>query len=418
MSTNLTGSFVDVTYNQLLHISDGPTALEKTVYSGTGTPTALKLGTVSASIENIKFDGNTISTNDLNGDLFLSPSGVGAVVIANASILGGSIVGITDLTIADGGTGASDAAGARTNLGLDTMAIQNASAVAITGGTISGITFSGSITGAVLLDGTTVTGVTVNGGNLRLNGNTLSAVDTNGSITIAPDGSGVTNIGNLSFNANLIASTDANGNINITPNGTGVVVVPTIYATTLDTNVAAAGVTLAGTTLAADGTDADISITVTPKGTGSVVVSKADINGGTVDNTVIGGTVALAVTGTDVLATTSLGFIAGTGAGGTVTQITSKSTGVTLNKTVGQIVTHDESLAGNTGVSFTVTNSVVGANDVIVIHRASGGTAAQYTVRVDSVAAGSFVVQLVNDSGGALAEAVTLSFAVIKGAIT
>lgn len=46
----------------------------------------------------------------------------------------------------------------------------------------------------------------------------------------------------------------------------------TAAATTFDTNVAAAGVTLAGTTLAADGTDANIDITVTPKGTGGLVL--------------------------------------------------------------------------------------------------------------------------------------------------
>jgi hypothetical protein len=47
----------------------------------------------------------------------------------------------------------------------------------------------------------------------------------------------------------------------------------TINATTFDTNVAAAGVTLAGTTLAADGTDANISLTMTPKGTGELVTA-------------------------------------------------------------------------------------------------------------------------------------------------
>lgn len=49
--------------------------------------------------------------------------------------------------------------------------------------------------------------------------------------------------------------------------------VTTMYATTFDTNVAAAGVTLSGTTLAADGSNTDINITITPKGAGTIVSS-------------------------------------------------------------------------------------------------------------------------------------------------
>lgn len=66
----------------------------------------------------------------------------------------------------------------------------------------------------------------------------------------------------------------------------------TVLGTTFDTNVAAAGVTLSGVTLAADGTNADIDINITPKGTGEVNLTKVDIDGGAIDGTAIGATTA------------------------------------------------------------------------------------------------------------------------------
>ena len=85
-------------------------------------------------------DGGTGASTAANARTNL---GLGTIATQNSnsvSITGGSISGITDLAVADGGTGASTTADARTNLGLGTIATQNASSVSITGGSISGIT--------------------------------------------------------------------------------------------------------------------------------------------------------------------------------------------------------------------------------------------------------------------------------------
>jgi len=111
--------------------------------------------------------------------------------------------------------------------------------------------------------------------------------------------------------------------------------------------------------------------------------------------------------------TEQLGY--STAAQGTVTQATDKSTGVTLNKSAGRITMNAASLAANTAVSFTLTNSLISTNDAIIINVSGGGTAAAYTTYVSSMTAGSAVLTLRNLTGGALAEAVILNFAIIHG---
>lgn len=110
---------------------------------------------------------------------------------------------------------------------------------------------------------------------------------------------------------------------------------------------------------------------------------------------------------------TQIGFT--TGVGGTVTQATSKATGVTLNKVCGQITTHNAALAANTTATFTVTNSAVAATDIVTVNLVSGNaTAGTYQVWIEAIAAGSFKVNVRNISAGSLGEALILNFAVLK----
>lgn len=117
-----------------------------------------------------------------------------------------------------------------------------------------------------------------------------------------------------------------------------------------------------------------------------------------------------------ILATGNGGVGYTTGAGGAVTQATSKSTAVTINKTTGQITTHNASLGSGDSVVFRVNNSTVDAVDTILLSQVSGGTAGAYDYGVDKVGAGYFDVYLFNyNGGGSLGEVIVLNFAVIKG---
>jgi hypothetical protein len=111
-------------------------------------------------------------------------------------------------------------------------------------------------------------------------------------------------------------------------------------------------------------------------------------------------------------ATSGIGY--STGAGGTVTQLTNKSTGVTLNKICGQITLNNAALADATNVKFTVTNSAAAATDTVTVNHSSGGTAGAYQVWCSKVAAGSFDVSVRNVSGGSLSEAAVLNFIITK----
>lgn len=118
------------------------------------------------------------------------------------------------------------------------------------------------------------------------------------------------------------------------------------------------------------------------------------------------------ISGADtLLANSQFGYT--TAAQGAVTQATSKSTGVTLNKSAGQITMNNASLATATNVTFTFTNSLISANDILILNVGSGATAGAYNCWVSGLSAGAATVTLRNISGGSLSEAVVLNFALI-----
>ena len=102
-----------------------------------------------------------------------------------------------------------------------------------------------------------------------------------------------------------------------------------------------------------------------------------------------------------------------TGSGGAVVQATSKATAVTLNTSNGQITMNAASLAATSIVSFTLTNSVIEAGDIIVMNHISGGTLGAYAFNA-ATAAGSASINVSNLTLGALTDAIVLRFAVIK----
>ena len=100
-----------------------------------GTITATLVGNVTGNLTGNVTGTVTGNATNVDGTVAINNGGTGATTAANArtnlelgtiatqasnsvSITGGSIAGITDLAIADGGTGASTVAQARTNLGL------------------------------------------------------------------------------------------------------------------------------------------------------------------------------------------------------------------------------------------------------------------------------------------------------------
>ena len=101
--------------------------------------------------------------------------------------------------------------------------------------------------------------------------------------------------------------------------------------------------------------------------------------------------------------------------GGSVTQATNKTTGVTLNSESGVITMNNAALGAAAEATFEVTNDKVAAADIPTLAIASVGTAGSYIAGVTAVAAGSFKITVTNVSAGSLSEALVINFGLFKG---
>ncbi len=128
-----------------------------------GTIDGVTLQASVADVDNIKLDGNTISSTDGNGNINLTPNGMGSVVISKVDVASGEIDGT--------------AIGANVAATGDFTSLSASSGVDFTGATISDL---GSVTTA------DINGGTIDGADITVGaGKTLSVI--NGTLTLADD---------------------------------------------------------------------------------------------------------------------------------------------------------------------------------------------------------------------------------------
>jgi hypothetical protein len=386
-----------------------------------GAPTWAAPAT-SGTVTSVSFTGGliTVATPTTTPSLTVAGTSGGIVYFSSASTWASSAVLAANALVKGGGAGVAPSTittgtGVLTALGVNTG---SAGAFVVNGGDL-GTPSAGTVTN---LTGTA--SININGTVGATTANTGAFTSLSYTTTLT-GGTGIIAIGTNQFYK------DASGNIGMgaTPvgkldvfasSGGGAGTVVPVSITVGDTS--------AGNLWPGDGTLSTVFNYFSGDGTNNGVrfrhgVGETNVSGsisvwklqyraaGGAINSYTGFSNALQVdTSGNVLNTGSGGLGYGTGSGGTVTQGTSRTTGVTLNKTNGAITMF--SAAGSVvAATFTVTNSTVAATDTIILNQKSGTNL--YVLLVTAVAAGSFNVTFYT-TGGVATDAPVINFSVIK----
>jgi len=239
--------------------------------------------------------------------------------------------------------------------------------------TVTGISLTGNVTGGNFITAGLVTAVgNVTGGNINTAGQVVASGNING---------GNINTNQLSLSGNVLSA------FNVTGNVTG-------------GNVRSPGIMSAAGNVTG----------------GNVITNGAVVTTGSTINTNIVTTGNVTLTGAGGISSNNSGKVGyGTGSGGTVTQVTDKTTGVTLNKASGEITMASTTLNGDSTVSFTMTNSVIANTDVMIINQVGGGNIGFYSFNAQCNL-GTANIAVHNMTNTNRSDVIVLRYAVIKGA--
>jgi len=116
------------------------------------------------------------------------------------------------------------------------------------------------------------------------------------------------------------------------------------------------------------------------------------------------------------LTSSSGGLGYATGTGGTVTQLTNRTTAVVLSKLTGQITLFGPTTLGAvTATTFTLTNTLITATDIVHVQHVSGGTLGLYNVTATPGAGFANIIIRNNSAAASASETPVIQFVIIKG---